>query len=60
MSVVGLCGRCAGGAASATPSVRTLEKRYGQRRMRLETHEFREVDDHIDEGAADQALGRRS
>jgi hypothetical protein len=50
---------CSGGT-SATPEVRTLAKQYGQRPGQFGTHDRRDVDDHIDDGGAGQARGRRS
>jgi hypothetical protein len=57
MSVIGCVGDV---PVAATLGLRTLERRYGSRRTRLETHDLRDVDDHIDEGASDQRWGQRS
>jgi hypothetical protein len=54
-----LCGMRSCGT-TATSAVQTLGRPYGERRARVETHDRRGVDDHIDEDAVGPAWGRGS
>src|SRR5258705_12700858 len=58
MSAVGCLRRMCSGGASATADVQTLGRRYGARPTRVETHDLRDVDDHIDADAVAAAWGR--
>ena len=55
MSAFGDVRYAAGGSPSTTLSARMLGRRYGPRPARIETHDRRDVDAHIDEDAAGQA-----
>ncbi len=48
------------GGTRATLPVRMLGREYGPRPARIETHDRRDVDDHIDDGAVGQVWNRRS